>query len=107
MVVTKYPLDNRAQILPVPTEMFPKLWPYARPWLKRIPGFDMTECRNRLLLGEDMLWMICSRDQLLTNHHPRTHPYVGAILTSVFRKPPYPPKQKHMNDWFKRVRSRR
>jgi hypothetical protein len=48
--------------------------------------------------------MICVKAPLPdSNHHnpQNTYPYVGVILTSVFEKPPYPARQRHMNRWFK------
>jgi hypothetical protein len=90
-----FPIEPKAEIFPVPVEMLPKVWPYARPWLAKIPGFDLAGCRNRLLLGQDMLWMAapfswpvpCGDEK---KRLAKKTGCIGVAITSVTEKPPLP-----------------
>lgn len=65
-------------MLPVPTELVPRLWRHARRvGLSRIPGYNAERTHQRLLLGIDQLW-IASTNRFMW----------GVIITSISNRPP-------------------
>lgn len=67
--------------------MLPNVWGFVRPWLKKNKGVNLADCRYQLLLGRDMLWAAWRTD---------TKECVGAVITSIWQKPPEKIKNKRL-----------
>jgi len=66
------------EVIPVPADYLPPLWPTVARFLKRHGGevLDVERIHGRLLLGRDLLWIGLQHDNRWT-------PYTAAILTTV------------------------
>lgn len=67
----------KTDVLPVPPEMLPLVWPRVRRVFSLIPNYDVERTHTRLLVGLDRLWVANMPQRL-----------AGVIVTSFSLRPP-------------------
>jgi hypothetical protein len=91
------PRSRQAEVLPVPQHWIDRLWEHAARWLRHIPQFDLDRAHNRLLSGEDRLWLA-----VITKGNAFSIPSTGVLITSVRDKPPINQIPSNMPRAFRR-----